>query len=146
MATKRDPFSDNWQHLATLPDYVLFDIARNESAQRDYRLKAVEHLYVRKSPKVKHEDLRHLVHELKIELAGIEFDHPAPSGPGPLVASITTESMWGPTAEEIERMARSVEKAIEYDNSEVVTDPAKDNKEIVVPKAVHESEPEEPST
>lgn len=92
--SKRDPFEDNWKHLSTLPDYVLFDIARNESAQRDYRLKAVEHLYVRKSSKVQHAELRELVHQLKIELEGIEFEHPAPSGPGPLIASVTTETMF----------------------------------------------------
>ena len=91
--SNRDPFSDNCSHLKTFPDHILLDIARNGSAQRDYRLFAVEILLARKSEKIKHPEIQDLVHELEIELDGIVFDHPAPSS-GPLVASITTETMF----------------------------------------------------
>jgi hypothetical protein len=90
----KDPFGADFYHLKTFPDHVLLDIARNGAAQRDYRLLAVEILQARKSPKIKHPDIQDLVRELEIELDGIVFEHPAPSGPGPLVASVTTETMF----------------------------------------------------
>lgn len=89
----QDLWDDRDAHLKEFPDHLLFDIARNDSAQRPYRRHAVEILVVRKSPRVKHPDLADLVAELEIELDGIQFEHPAPSGPGPLVASVTTASM-----------------------------------------------------
>ena len=92
--SNRDPFSDNAQHLRTFPDHVLLDIARNDAAQKPYRLLAVEILQVRKSPLIKHPDIQFLVSELEIELDGIVFEHPAPSGPGPLTSSITTATMF----------------------------------------------------
>jgi len=89
----QDPWDDHNAHLVPFPDHLLFDIARNEAAQRAYRRHAVEILVNRKSPKVKHPDLADLVAELEIELDGIQFEYPAPSGPGPLIASVTTETM-----------------------------------------------------
>lgn len=89
----QDLWDDRDAHLKEFPDHLLFDIARNDSAQRPYRRHAVEILVVRKSPKVKHPDLADLVAELEIELDGIQFEYPAPSGSGPLVASVTTETM-----------------------------------------------------
>jgi hypothetical protein len=89
-----DPFDDKFVHLRHLPDYVLVDIARNDAAQKPYRLLAVEILQARKSPKIQHPDLQHLVKELAIELDGIVFDHPAPE-PGALKASFTTTTMFG---------------------------------------------------
>ncbi len=101
----RDPFDDNCAHLATFPDHILRDIATNECAQHDYRKHAVEVLLVRKSPLVQHPDLRIFVDELEVELDGIEFDHPAPEdAPGPLTASVTTETMFSdppPVPEEV---------------------------------------------
>lgn len=93
--SNRDPFEDNSAHLKTFPDHILLDIARNDSAQHPYRLLAVEILRARKSSKIKHPDIQHLVAELEIELEGIEFEHPAPSGPGPLTAGVTTATMFG---------------------------------------------------
>lgn len=89
-----DPWNDYDAHLKEFPDQVLFDVARNESAQRPYRRHAVEILVTRKSPRVKHPDLQDLVKELEIELDGIQFEYPAAQGPGPLVASVTTDTMW----------------------------------------------------
>ena len=89
-----DPFFDGHRHLAHLQDYVLLDIARNGSAQRDYRLLAVEILQDRKSEKLKHPDIQELVQELEIELEGIVFEHPAP-GPGALKAGVTTRTLYG---------------------------------------------------
>jgi hypothetical protein len=95
-----DPFFDGHRHLAHLQDYVLLDIARNESAQMDYRLFAVELLQARKSEKLKHPDIQHLVKELEIELDGIVFEHPAPSEPGPMTSGVTTQTLYG-TGEEV---------------------------------------------
>jgi hypothetical protein len=97
----KDPFEDNARHLRGFPDHVLLDIARNDAAQKPYRLLAVEILQVRKSPLIKHPDIQFLVSELEIELDGIVFEHPAP-GPGPLTASVTTETMFadGPIVSE----------------------------------------------
>jgi hypothetical protein len=86
-------WDDRFEQLQHLPDNILFDMARNESAAHNFRLFAVELLVVRKSPRIKHPDIRGLVEELEIELDGIEFEHPAP-GPGPMVASVTTATMW----------------------------------------------------
>jgi hypothetical protein len=88
-----DPL-DSIHITKTFPDHVLLDIARNGSAQQDYRLLAVEILHARKSPKLQHPDIQFLVRDLEIELEGIVFEHPAPSGPGPLTASVTTETMF----------------------------------------------------
>lgn len=91
-----DPFGKDFSHLRAFPDHVLLDIARNGSAQREYRLLSVEILQGRKSPKIKHPDIQDLVRELEIELDGIVFEHPAPSGA--LKASVTTKTM----AEDVE--------------------------------------------
>lgn len=91
-----DPFDDKGIHLKGFPDSTLLDIARNGAAQRDYRLTAVEILKVRKSPRINHPDIQDLVRELEIELDGIVFENPAPSGA--LKASVTTKTM----AEDIE--------------------------------------------
>ena len=93
LATKNDPLFDNFAHLKTFPDHLLRDIARNDCADHDYRKLAVEILVVRKSPLVKHPDLQPFVHELYVELDGIPFEYPDP-GPGPLVAGVTTETMF----------------------------------------------------
>ena len=90
----RDPFEDNQKHLRTFPDHVLLDIARNDAAQKPYRLLAVEILQVRKSSLIKHPDIQSLVSELEIELDGIVFEHPASNGPGPLTSSDTTATMF----------------------------------------------------
>ena len=91
-----DPFDDKGIHLKGFPDSTLLDIARNGSAQRDYRLTAVEILKTRKSPRITHPDIQDLVRELEIELDGIVFENPAPSGA--LRASVTTRTM----AEDVE--------------------------------------------
>lgn len=93
-----DPFSDGYRHLNPLPDSTLRDLARNDAAPRDYRKFAVELLWVRKSPYVKHTDLREFVQELEAEYEGISFEFPVPEveqGPGPLTAGITTKTMFG---------------------------------------------------
>jgi hypothetical protein len=88
-----DPL-DSIHITKNFPDHVLLDIARNGSAQQDYRLLAVEILNARKSPKLQHPDIQFLVRDLEIELEGIVFEHPAPSGPGPLTAGVTTATMF----------------------------------------------------
>ncbi len=105
----KDPFFDYHAHLKVLPDHVLRDLARNDCAEWDYRKHAVEVLHVRKSPLVHHPDLHELRMELEAELDGLVFDHPdesavvepIPAGPGPLVASVTTATMFsdGPIPE-----------------------------------------------
>jgi len=88
-----DPFANFHETLITFPDHALRDLARNESTQREYRKAAVEILVNRKSPFSQHPDLRVLTDELEIELEGIQFEFPAPSGAGPLTASVTTKTM-----------------------------------------------------
>lgn len=88
-----DPL-DSTHIIKNFPDAALLDIARNDSAQYDYRLFAVELLHTRKSEKLKHPDIQHLVQDLEIELEGIVFDHPAP-GPGPMKAGVTLKTLYG---------------------------------------------------
>ena len=91
----RDLWDDRNEQLGMLPDAALFDLARNEAAEHRYRLFAVEILMGRKSKRILHPELRGLVHELNIELEGIQFEYPAPSS-SPMVASVTTETLYGP--------------------------------------------------
>ena len=99
----KDPFFDYYQHQLSLPDHILRDLARNECAEKSYRKNAVEILRNRKSPYVRHEDLRDLLEEIEAELEGIQFEFPAPSedvvaappSPGPLTAGVTTKTMFG---------------------------------------------------
>jgi hypothetical protein len=98
----KDPFFDYHLHLLQLQDYVLRDLARNGAADRSYRKNAVEILRNRKSPFVRHEDLRELLEEIEAELEGIQYDFPAPveevkkeSSTGAPSASITTATMFG---------------------------------------------------
>ena len=96
-----DPLFDHYAHLKTFPDSVLRDLARNESAPRDYRKFAVELLVNRRSAFAKHPDLREFVAELEVELDGIDFEPRATEpGPGPLSASITTKTMFGQLEED----------------------------------------------
>lgn len=88
-----DPL-DSTNLTKNFPDSALLDIARNGSAQKEYRLLAVEILQARKSEKLKHPDIQHLVQDLEIELEGIVFEHPAP-GPGALKAGVTTRTLYG---------------------------------------------------
>jgi hypothetical protein len=97
-----DPFDDKYRHLKDFPDHVLRDLGRNDSAQRDYRKRAVEILLVRKSAYAKHDDLRELVYEIEAELDGVQFEYPAPEvvvepvkPSGPLVAAVTTKTLFG---------------------------------------------------
>ena len=96
-----DPLSDHNAHLKSFPDPLLRDIARNESAPRDYRKAATEVLLARKSPLTRHFDLREFVEELEAELDGIQTEFPAPEEPklvepsGPFKTSVTTATMFG---------------------------------------------------
>lgn len=118
-----DPFDDKGIHLKGFPDSTLLDIARNGAAQRDYRLTAVEILKARKSRYINHPDIQGLVHELEIELDGIEFEHPAPSGA--LKASVTTKTM----SEDIEVIDNGTpEDAIDVPPTESEAAPAKPKK------------------
>ena len=89
-----DPL-DSAHIIKDFPDHALLDIARNDSAQEEYRLFAVELLHARKSPKLQHRDIQHLVMELEIELEGIVFEHPAIENPQPMRASVTTRTLYG---------------------------------------------------
>jgi hypothetical protein len=100
---QKDPFFDYHVHQLSLPDHVLRDLARNECAEKSYRKNAVEILYNRKSPLVRHEDLRDLLEEIEAELEGLQFEFPAPKeeikseppNAGAPSASITTGTMFG---------------------------------------------------
>ena len=94
-----DPL-DSAHIIKNFPDHALLDIARNDSAQEEFRLFAVELLHARKSPKLQHPDIQHLVKDLEIELEGIVFEHPAPSETPTLSASVTTKTLYGTPEEQ----------------------------------------------
>lgn len=99
-----DPWDDNREHLKSFPDHILLDIARNDAAELRYRLLAVELLQRMKSPRANHEDIRHLVRELDIEMEGVqtEFEFPITNVPaGPLSCSVTTATLYGEEKVEI---------------------------------------------
>lgn len=123
-----DPFDDKGIHLKGFPDSTLLDIARNGAAQRDYRLTAVEILKVRKSPRINHPDIQDLVRELEIELDGIVFENPTPSGA--LKASVTTKTM----AEDVEVI----------DNTEATIDVPPIEPETISAKPKKARKPKEP--
>ena len=99
---KFDVFNDHNSHLKHFTPEILRDLARNDAADRDYRRAAVEILVTRKHPYAKHGDLREFVEELEVELDGIVFDHPAPSGLGPLTDGVTTQTLYGTESPELE--------------------------------------------
>ncbi len=119
----KDPFFDYHAHLKVLPDYVLRDIARNDCAERDYRRQAVEVLVVRKSPLANSPELADLKAELDIELEGVQFEYPAfeeapPKNSGPLVASVTTATMFLETpeaAQVLDEVKKSTEEILGAD-------------------------------
>jgi len=104
MSKISDPFFDHHQHLRGMPDATLRDLVRNDSAPWEYRKFAVEILSVRKSPFIKLDYMLPFVHELEIELDGIQFDHPAPSEP--MRASVTTETMFGGDVVDMEALRK----------------------------------------
>ena len=106
MARIFDPFDDKGKHLLPLPDSTLRDLARNDSAGRDYRKLAVEILMARRSPLAKHPDLQGFVAELEVELDGIALEYPEPvpePGPGPLTCGVTTKTLYGDSVVEAEK-------------------------------------------
>jgi hypothetical protein len=85
-----------YPELQTYPDHVLRDIARNDAANYDFRMQAVELLVVRKSVFANHEDLLPLVEELRAEFDGVIFEYPPSEDkttPPVLSASVTTKTM-----------------------------------------------------
>lgn len=105
----------NWEHcfeqLGHLPESSLFDIARNGSAPREFRLFAVELMLDRGYKKADHEELAGLVAEVKggwaepesqLPLSFTDDDDLALSDEeledalsGPFRASVTTATMSG---------------------------------------------------
>ncbi len=133
MPTTIDPFDENYKHLMPFPDATLRDIARNDAAPRDYRKRATEVLWFRKSPYVHHQDLREFVEELEIEFDGIQLEFPAPEPPTGMTASVTTKTMFGSEdmvmndeapAEENTRSPKKVAKKKEKDSDEPEAPPS----------------------
>jgi len=138
-----DPFGKDFSHLRDFPDHVLLDIARNGSAQHEYRLLSVEILLGRNSPKIKHPDIQDLVRELEIELDGIVFENPAPTS-GAMTASITTKTM-----QEGEVVDMEVLRELTTPKLSEETEPAIDNlspevEKLDVPPTESTSVPTEP--
>lgn len=125
-----NPFDDGGAHLRTFPDATLRDLARNDSAPWKYRKQAVEVLHVRRSPLIKHPDLEPLVHELSIELDGIEFAKPE-SGPGPLTAGFTIATMFGGEVTDMEvlRKAEMAPKFTGFDEVQITDKPKRKKKD-----------------
>jgi len=57
-------------HLGHLPGQILLDIARNESAQREWRKAAVELMIDKGFSQAKHPELQSFVAEIAAERAG----------------------------------------------------------------------------
>lgn len=100
----------NWDHrfeqLGHLPESSLFDVARNGSAPREFRLFAVELMLDKGYAKANHEELAGLVAEVKGGWAEPESQLPLSFveppvfiedvvGGGPFSASVTTATMSG---------------------------------------------------
>lgn len=98
----------NWDHrfeqLGHLPESSLFDIARNGSAPREFRLFAVELLLDKGYAKADHEELAGLVAEVKggwaepdsqLPLSFVESVVEDEVVSGPFQASVTTATMSG---------------------------------------------------
>lgn len=112
----------NWEHrfeqLGHLPESSLFDIARNGSAPREFRLFAVELMLDKGYAKANHEELAGLVAEVKggwaepesqlplsfaeetpeasrEEIVAHFQEHVASLNSGPFQASVTTATMSG---------------------------------------------------
>ncbi len=140
----KDPFGDNNVHLRAFPDSTLLDIARNGSAQQDYRLLAVEILQTRKSPKIKHPDIQDLVRELEIELDGIVFENPAPSS-GPLVASVTTKTLQEAEIVDMEKLRKQELSTQELSSEETQLDvPPTDSDPVPAQPEIKPRKPRKP--
>jgi len=91
-------------NLEEMPSNILFDIARNESASREYRKAAVRLMLKHRYPKTDHPDLLLLRQEVEAEIAAendvqdiveqaIEAPLPAKEEFGALKASFTTKDL-----------------------------------------------------
>lgn len=89
--------------MGHLPGNMLLDIARNESASREWRKAAVEILIDKKCPQANHPELYALVLDIKAERgakqeveavveSALEEPHPE-TGHGALRASVTTATL-----------------------------------------------------
>jgi hypothetical protein len=89
--------------LELLPEHLLFDIARNESAPHVFRRECFDLLAGRGSSKTEHPDLKALKEEYdseQAELVEVEIVPETVAGSdlvreGPFKASVTTASMFG---------------------------------------------------
>lgn len=103
-AHEQKMFEQREDHLGHLPGHILFDLARNEAAPREWRKAAVELLIDKNYPQAKHPDLALLVLEIKNErTARGEVEAVVESAiegeishyTGPFKASFTTRSLVG---------------------------------------------------
>jgi hypothetical protein len=95
-------FSQRDAHLGHLPGPILRDIARNESAPREWRKAAIELMLDKHCPEVNHPDLLSLLLEVKAHreakdevqsLVESQIEQPLEDAPtGPFKASFTTQS------------------------------------------------------
>ena len=101
MSVQKQSASEQIQHL---PEAILFDMARNESAVWEFRKAAASLLLDKRYKKADHPDLFQLVAEIKSEQAlkdevesivEAAIEQPIPTS-GPFRASITTQTMQQP--------------------------------------------------
>lgn len=98
-------FEDRFEHFGNMAPQVLFALARNESAIREYRKCAVEILLYEKHKLAEHPDLAQFVAELKAQTPAVihesevaEKEEVAPvvaqkEEAGPFKASVTTATL-----------------------------------------------------
>lgn len=103
-ARAKQLFEQRDAHLGHLPEQILFDLARNEAASRDWRKAAVEIMLDKNFPKVNHPELAFFVQEIRQERAARQdveaavesaIEAPLPEASTPR-ASVTTASLQQP--------------------------------------------------
>lgn len=90
-------WEDRYDHLNHLPESQLFDLARNESADVEFRQCAVEIMRKKGYTKSNHPEIAHLSDEPFVQLE-LPFD----TIQDPMTCGVTTETMFGVQAEPVE--------------------------------------------
>jgi hypothetical protein len=91
--------------IVNFPEFVLFDLARNESATKEWRRAAFILLLERKSKKAYYPELRELRFEIEAEQrakqeveslveSAVNDHRPEPDSGGPFRTSVTTKTMY----------------------------------------------------
>lgn len=101
MDNKQKMFEQRYEHIGHLPGPILRDIARNESAPREWRKAAIELMLDKGCPEANHPDFLSLLLEVKSQreakdevqsIVESAIEAPLDDAPGPFKASFTTKN------------------------------------------------------